>query len=180
MRGYFAIGVVGISKERNLGNLFRSAHGFGASFVFTVNSAYGRDGAHGDTSATPGQVPLYEFTDVASIKIPLGCKMVGIELLDEAIDLPSFRHPRCAAYVLGAERGGLPPDMVARCDYLVRIPTRFCVNLATAGAVVMYDRLITHGRFAHRPVAEGGLPEPLPAHVYGAPKQRTRGTGRER
>ncbi len=45
MRGYFAIGVENISKEMNLGNLFRSAHAFGASFVFTVNAAYGRSGA---------------------------------------------------------------------------------------------------------------------------------------
>ncbi len=57
---------------------------------------------------------------------------MGVELLDEAEDLPSFRHPRCAAYVLGPERGSLSPEMVARCDYLVRIPTRFCINVATA------------------------------------------------
>ena len=30
MRGYFAIGVEGIGKEMNVGNLFRSAHAFGA------------------------------------------------------------------------------------------------------------------------------------------------------
>ena len=35
-RGYFAIGVEGISKPVNLGNLPRSAHAFGASFVFTI------------------------------------------------------------------------------------------------------------------------------------------------
>ncbi|MEE8144119.1 MAG: TrmH family RNA methyltransferase, partial [Kiloniellales bacterium] len=34
MRGYFAIGVEGISKPMNLGNLLRSAHAFGASFFF--------------------------------------------------------------------------------------------------------------------------------------------------
>ena len=51
MRGYFAIGVEGISKEMNVGNLFRSAHVFGASFVFTVNAAYGRKGGHADTSS---------------------------------------------------------------------------------------------------------------------------------
>ena len=36
MRGYFAIGVEGISKPMNLGNLLRSAHAFGASFFFTI------------------------------------------------------------------------------------------------------------------------------------------------
>ena len=31
MRGYFGIGVEGISKPMNLGSLFRTAHAFGAS-----------------------------------------------------------------------------------------------------------------------------------------------------
>ena len=38
-RGYFGIGVEGISKPMNFGNLSRSAQGFGASFVFTVSPA---------------------------------------------------------------------------------------------------------------------------------------------
>ena len=39
MRGYFGIGVEGISKSFNVGNLFRSAHAFGASFVFTETAS---------------------------------------------------------------------------------------------------------------------------------------------
>ena len=35
---YFAIGVEGVSKWVNLGNLLRSAHAFGASFVFTIGA----------------------------------------------------------------------------------------------------------------------------------------------
>ncbi len=38
MRGYFGIGAEGISKAMNVGSLFRSAHAFGASFMFTVAS----------------------------------------------------------------------------------------------------------------------------------------------
>ena len=37
-RGYFAIGVEGVSKSVDLGNLLRSAHAFGASFVFTIGA----------------------------------------------------------------------------------------------------------------------------------------------
>ncbi len=177
MRGYFAIGVEGISKEMNVGNLIRSAHAFGASFVFTVDTAYGRLGALAGTSNTPGQVPLYQYADAAALELPKGCKLVGVELLDEAEAQPSVRHPRCAAYVLGRERGSLTPAMAARCDFLVRIPTRFCINLATAGAIVMYDRLLSLGRFARRPLVPGGEPEPFPKHVYGAPKQRNRAGG---
>ena len=38
MRGYFAVGVDGISKPMNLGNLMRIANAFGASFFFTINA----------------------------------------------------------------------------------------------------------------------------------------------
>ncbi len=180
MRGYFGIGVEGISKEMNLGNLFRSAHAFGASFVFTVNAAVNSSRAMSDTSDTPGQVPLYQFDDAGSLTLPRGCKLIGVELLDDAESLPSFRHPRCAAYVLGPERGRLSPELTARCDYLVRIPTRFCINVATAGAVVMYDRVKSTGRFARRPVIPGGAPEPMPEHVAGAPVSRKRKTAARR
>ena len=37
-RGYFAIGAERTSKALNLGNLMRSAHGFGAAFTFTVGA----------------------------------------------------------------------------------------------------------------------------------------------
>ena len=42
MRGYFGIGVAGVSKSMNVGSLFRTAHAFGASYVFTVGAAYAR------------------------------------------------------------------------------------------------------------------------------------------
>lgn len=173
MRGYFGIGVEGISKPMNLGSLWRSAHAFGASFVFTIAANYARrEGERADTSKTSEQVPLYEFDDLASFRLPEGCALVGIEILDEAAELPSFPHPRQAAYVLGPERGRLSPGLVARCAHLVKIPTRFSVNLAIAGAIVMYDRMVSLGRFAQRPLAAGQAPAPLPEPVFGPPIRR--------
>ncbi|MBV8391972.1 MAG: RNA methyltransferase, partial [Alphaproteobacteria bacterium] len=168
--GYFGIGVVGISKAMNVGTLFRTAHAFGASFVFTLAAQYNRrEGGHADTSDTPGSVPTHHFKDLQDFRLPVGCRLVGIEITDEAIELPSFRHPRQAAYLLGAEREGLPADLQERCDYIVKIPTRFSVNLGVAGALVMYDRLLTLGRHAPRPVAEGAPTEATPLPVFGDP-----------
>lgn len=170
MKGYFGIGVDGVSKAMNVGTLFRTAHAFGASFVFTVNAQYRRrEGALSDTSDTPGAVPTYHFPDARALALPQGCALVGIEITDEAVDLPSFRHPRQAAYVLGSEREGLSKDVQALCDHIVRIPTRFSVNLGIAGSIVMYDRMLTLGRFALRPVAPGGPTAPPPVHVFGEP-----------
>ena len=68
--------------------------------------------------------------------------------------------------------------MQSRCDYVVRIPTAFSVNLGVAGALIMYDRLLSLGRHAPRPVAEGAPTEPVPLPVFGDPiykrKQRRR------
>jgi tRNA G18 (ribose-2'-O)-methylase SpoU len=175
MRGYFGIGAERISKPMNIGSLFRSAHAFGASFMFTVATVYPRDeGGKADTSDAQGHVPFYGFPDVASIVLPRGCVLVGVEIADDAIDLPSFHHPRCAAYVFGPERGALSPEMAKRCEFLVRIPTRFSVNVGIAGAIVMYDRLLSLGRFARRPQRPGGPAEPLPEHVFGGPVLRRR------
>jgi tRNA G18 (ribose-2'-O)-methylase SpoU len=173
MRGYFGIGVEGVSKPMNIGSLMRTAHAFGASFVFTIAAAYPREeGNLADTSDASASVPLYEFADLRDFRLPTSCALVGIELLDEAVELPRFRHPRSCAYVLGSERGRLSPDLVARCDHLVKIPTRFSINLALAGALVMYDRLLNLGGYPARPEMPGGpVPEPT-EHVFGPPKRR--------
>ena len=155
-RGYFGIGAERISKALNLGNLMRSAHGFGASFTFTIGATYQALEARADTSKGAKHLPHYDWAKPDDLVLPAGCKLVGIELLDDAVDLPSFHHPRQAAYVLGPERGALSPELLARCNYVVRIPTSFCVNLAMAGAIVMYDRVCSLGRFAPRPIGEGG------------------------
>jgi tRNA G18 (ribose-2'-O)-methylase SpoU len=173
-RGYFAIGVEGISKAVNLGNLLRSAHAFGASFVFTVGADPRALEMRSDTSKAQTHLPVYHWPALADITLPKGCSLVGVELLDEAADLPSFPHPLRAAYVLGPERGRLTPDLAGRCQHLVRIPAAFSLNLATAGAIVMYDRLRSLGRFGSRPVASGTGPLPLVPHVQGAPRRRRR------
>lgn len=178
-RGYFAIGVERISKQMNVGNLMRSAHAFGASFVFTIGAEYRSAEARSDTSKAVSHLPLYDWAGVEDMRLPRGCRLVGVELLDEAIDLPSFRHPLQAAYVMGPERGSLSRALTERCDYVVKIPTAFCVNVAMAGAIVMYDRVRSLGRFAERPLTEGGPSEPLRAHVHGPPVSRKR-SGRDK
>jgi tRNA G18 (ribose-2'-O)-methylase SpoU len=156
-RGYFGIGVEGISKPMNLGAVLRTAHAFNASFAFSINAMFDVDAVlASDTSIAFKSLPVQLYDRVDDFKPPVGCRLIGIEITDRAIDLPSFTHPLAAAYVLGAEQDSLSETMQERCDFIVRIPTKFCVNLAVAGAIVMYDRMISLGRFADRPVRVGG------------------------
>lgn len=173
-RGYFGIGVEGVSKSANVGALLRTAHAFGAAFCFVIGAGFdARAGRLADTADTPDHVPLWRFDSLDALALPQRCVLVGVELLDNATNLPSFRHPLNAAYVLGPERAGLSPAMLQRCQHVVRIPTRFALNLAVAGALVLYDRLLQHGRFAERPVGSRG-------DVTGVPPRSGHGTPRFR
>jgi tRNA G18 (ribose-2'-O)-methylase SpoU len=40
MRGYFGVGVEGISKSYNLGAVLRTSNAFGASFAFTIGATH--------------------------------------------------------------------------------------------------------------------------------------------
>jgi tRNA G18 (ribose-2'-O)-methylase SpoU len=151
MRGYFAIGVERISKPINLGNLLRSSHAFGAKFFFTIGAHPRAFDMHADTSKAVTHLPVFHWASVDDMNLPKNCKLVGVELIEGAVDLPSFRHPMNAAYVLGPELGVLSAPLLARCDHVVKIPTSFCVNVAMAGAIVMYDRVRSLGNWPPRP-----------------------------
>lgn len=174
-RGYFGIGAESISKAGNLGGLLRSAHAFGASFAFTVGADARALEMRSDTSKAGNHLPVYHWETVDEMQLPKGCSLVGIEILDDATELPSFPHPLQCAYVLGPERGVLSAGLLTRCDQVIRIPTNFSLNVATAGAIVMYDRLRALGRFAPRPVSEGAVAPQLAPHVQGQPKRRRQG-----
>ncbi len=168
-RGYFGIGIEGASKPMNFGNLARTAYGFGASFVFTVTPGRKFVMPPSDTAKSGDHMPQYSFSSLDDMSLPDGCRLVGVELTEDAIELPGFRHPTRAAYVLGPENGSLSPELTATCEFIVKIPTRFCLNVATAGAVIMYDRMLSMGRFAERPVKVGGPVAGPAQHVHGHP-----------
>ena len=133
-RGYFGIGAEGVSKSANVGALLRTGHAFGASFCFTIGTGWDSRAARtADTADTPSHVPMWRYPTLADMSLPRGCALVGIELLEDAVDLPSFRHPLNAAYVLGPERAGLSAALLERCDHVVRIPTRFALEPGRGG-----------------------------------------------
>ena len=164
-RGYFGVGSEGISKAVNLGAILRTTHAFGGSFAFTVGGVADVKSARAiDTSGASAHMPFYEWEDLDALVLPRDCQLVGVELCEESLHLPSFRHPARAAYLLGPERGSLSDRAVAMCDHVVAIPTRFCLNIHLACALVLYDRVLQSGAHPERPVMPGG---PLLSDVQG-------------
>lgn len=142
MSGYFGIGIYGSKNSINVGGLWRSANTYDASFIFTIGKRYKHQPS--DVHNTPNSIPLYDYENFDDLKIPYDCQLVGIELIEGAIDLPKFKHPKRCIYLLGAEDYGLPQSILKKCQHIVQIPSTkpHSLNVASSGSIVMYDRMV--------------------------------------
>lgn len=139
-RGYFGIGIERSKTPVNVGTLWRSAYSLGASFIFTIGRRYPNQAS--DTTQAWRHVPLLEYVDVEDFRshIPYDCQTIGVELTENAVDLETFAHPQRAVYLLGPEDGSLSTEALELCQSVVRFQSSYCLNVAVAGSVVMYDR----------------------------------------
>lgn len=141
-RGYFGIGIFHGKNEENIGTLWRSANILDADFIFTIGKRYSKQCS--DTMNTPKHIPLWHFDDWDDMfhHVPYNCPVVAIELDDRSIPLETFVHPERCIYLLGAEDHGLPPEILDRCFATVQLLGNRCMNVSTAGSIVMYDRKV--------------------------------------
>lgn len=138
-RGYYGIGIYHPKTTENIGTLWRSAHNFGADFIFTIGKRYVKQAS--DTTKASRHVPLYEYTTFEDFKehLPKGCQIVFVEQTEGARNLTHTHHPASCVYVLGAEDHGVPEELMVGFQK-VFIDTPMCLNVAVAGSIVMFDR----------------------------------------
>lgn len=153
-RGYFAVGLCLPRDPKNVASALRACGCFEAAFLAYSGKRYEKHAA--DTQKAYRHMPLMRAGDEpASILdvLPYDCVPVAVELVDGAAPLQHYRHPERAYYVFGPEDGSIPDDVVRRCRDVVRIPSVFCLNLAAAVNVVLYDRVakgtVNNARFAN-------------------------------
>ena len=44
-----------------------------------------------------------------------------------------------------------------KCKHIIKIPTKFCLNVQIAGAIVMYDRVKSLGTYSKNQIYQGDL-----------------------
>ncbi|KKL80950.1 hypothetical protein LCGC14_1999610 [marine sediment metagenome] len=139
-RGYCGIGVLNIKTEINYGTLFRSAYAFGADFIFLIGKRFHKQCS--DTSQSQRHLPLFEYPTFEDFyeHIPYDCQLVSVEICDKAKPIRVFAHPERAVYLLGKEDGSLPENVIDKSFGVIKIPTLYCLNVAVAGSIVLYDR----------------------------------------
>jgi tRNA G18 (ribose-2'-O)-methylase SpoU len=145
VRGFFAIGVYNPKTEINIGTLVRSARAMGATFVFTIGRRYQRTAA---ALKHERHIPVLHFDDLDDFRSSMpkndDTRIVAVEIADGARPLATFCHPERAIYLLGAEDTGIPPEALKGCN-VVQLPGDYCLNVAVAGSIVMYDRVAKRG-----------------------------------
>ena len=139
-RGYFGVVVERPKFIENIGIVWRSAHCFEAAFLGVIGARFEYHAAN--TTKAERHIPFWQWSSGEAFLAcrPERCDLIGVELTDDAVRLEGFAHPERAIYLLGPEDGNLSDTLRAQCAAVVRIETKFCLNVATAGAVVMYDR----------------------------------------
>lgn len=150
-RGFCAVALDDAKSGCNLGGAIRAARCYGAAFVV----ATGRIARVDHPAAIKGylHLPVLRMDDPMDA-MPAECESVAVDIVPGARMLPEFTHPERAYYVFGGEDRTLSEERVRECDHVVRVPTRFCMNLAAAVNVVLYDRVAKRGA----PWLSGGDP----------------------
>ncbi len=140
--GFFGIGILNPEIDENIGTLWRSAYILGASFIFIVGTKKFRKQSSDVTHAW-NKIPLYLHQNFEELyqSLPYSTQLVGVEMADNAVPICSFEHPLRAIYLLGSESCGLPENVIQKCHSLVCLPGNFSLNVASAGSILLYDRV---------------------------------------
>ncbi|KAF2425692.1 hypothetical protein EJ08DRAFT_395630 [Tothia fuscella] len=139
----------------NLGGLSRVAEIFACeslhipSLVLLKNPQFKNVSVNSETHITVHETPLSALVSLLRLKKSEGYKIVGVEQTDESVVLGNdaggrgrdMMTEKCVV-IMGAERTGIPADVLVECDGCVEIRqwgvTR-SLNVQTAAAVVLYE-----------------------------------------
>jgi TrmH family RNA methyltransferase len=124
-----------VADPGNIGTILRTADAFGASVALSPGCAdpTGPKALRASAGAV-FRVPLAGFDEPSGTRIAL--------VSDGGRPLAELEPGVPVSYVLGAERDGLPDEVVAACDDTATIllsPGAESLNVAVAGAVALYE-----------------------------------------
>ena len=129
----FALALWRVGDPGNVGTLLRSAHAFGAGVMLSEGCAdpFGPRALRAAMGST-FRVPLVAFDVRNAVALVANG---GVPLGD--VDLARY-----STVVVGAEREGLPHEILEQCDVHATIPVRGVesLNVAMAATIALYER----------------------------------------
>ena len=125
-----------VADPGNLGTLLRTADALGPAFVALSAGCADPTGpkALRASAGAVFRVPLAAFEEAPAPRVAL--------VPHDGVPLPELDLPERVSFVLGAEREGLPDDVLATCELRATIPQAGAaesLNVAVAGAIALYE-----------------------------------------
>lgn len=140
----FGVALDNPKSEINVGSALRACGCFGASFLIVGDRRINCRAAT-DTAGIVYKIPVFRTDDVIE-SIPYNHVPVAVELTDGAENIVDYKHPDNAIYIFGAEDATLGDRALSKCRDVIKIPSRYCLNLAACVNVVLYDRIAKQQR----------------------------------
>ena len=129
---------------QNVASAIRACAAFGSNTLLFTGNRFDLD----SLDRTPREFRMKDYRCVDVLKterpfdmLPIGTVPVCVEVAPVGtVDLVTFQHPINAAYVFGPEDGEVCQVFRRFCHHFVYIPSRYCLNLAAAMNIVLFDR----------------------------------------
>lgn len=143
--GETIVALEGIRDPGNLGTILRTADSTGASGVVLIGESCDPFSVEAVRASMGSlfamKLARASFDELLRYKKTRGASMLGLSLKGAALDATG-PAPARAIVLMGNEQSGLPTEMEAACDTLVKLPMRGradSLNLAIATGVMLYD-----------------------------------------
>lgn len=141
-----AIGIYQPRKRGEVEDLRRAVKGYmnpDTDFTFQVGGFRVDDVAG---------IPHINYRDLDRFQEAVGpvLDIIALELDTHALPLSAFEHPTNVAYLLGANTGYIPRDVLDRIGRIVQVetPGHAALNTAAVAAIVIHDRYATQSQEA--------------------------------
>ncbi len=143
----FSILAINLINDFNISCVIRSAN------VFTANKIYIYGKRRYDRRGTVG---AHNYENIIYLKeieelllLTQEYIFIGLDNIDNATNIESFKWPVKSMIVVGQEQLGIPDDILTLCQYKVYIPQRGSVrslNVASAASISMYSYTTQYNR----------------------------------
>lgn len=142
-----SIALVNPKFARNVGAILRIASCYGIKQVWMSGDRISDDPSMAKRLPREERMRGYKEVDLIQYDrfldmFPRDVTPVAVEVRENSETLFDFEHPEKAVYVFGPEDGSIPKTYLQHCHRFLVIPTRHCLNLATAVTTIAYDRAL--------------------------------------
>ncbi len=136
-----------LTNAENMGSLIRLADNLGAKRLYFLGEQPSRHVMKLRRAAASSRDNIdWSFTPELNLRdlLPVDMKIVALETATNATNIYATQLPENAAFVVGNERYGMRPEILAQADMVVYIPvpgpTR-SLNVSHAAAVLFFEWL---------------------------------------